>query len=328
MRILWVHSYDTKVDPASGIFMQRQIEWLRDADIQLETLYLPIRSPIRLARALLRLRRIYTRYSVVHDQTGSLTGFLVARLTSFPIISLRGSDWYRITYGGLFVRLHSLLAVWFTQKALTRVGRVICVSNRMRGEVLDLNPRLRTEVIPSGVDLTKFQPRDRQECRRILGREDDDSIWILFSSVTSNNPIKQRYLALEAYEYAKSVYDDIKFIEITDVHPEDVSTYINGSHVVLLTSIHEGWPNIVKEALACCIPFVSTDVSDLREAAEQLPQCYVVDSHPAALGRAIIDSISVKPSSSLREYAHRFDSALITEQLLRVYEQAEKDGMA
>jgi len=328
MRILWVHSFDTKANPVSGIFMQRQIEWFRNADIQLDTLYLPVRSPIRLARALVRLRRIYTRYSVIHAQTGSLNGFLVARLTRDPIISLKGSDWHPITQGALFVRIHSLLAVWFTRKSLTRVGRVICVSNRMRGEVLGQNPLLKIDVIPCGVDLTKFHPRDRQECRRILGRDGDHSIWILFSSVTWGNPIKRRSLAIEAFEYARSVNDEIKFIEITDVDPEDVSTYINGSHVVLLTSIHEGWPNIVKEALACCIPFVSTDVSDLSEAAEQLPQCYVVDSHPAALGRAIIDSISAKPRSSLREYAHRFDSDLITEQLLRLYEQAENDGMA
>src|SRR4030095_2056880 len=45
--------------------------------------------------------------------------------------------------------------------------------------------------------------------------------------------------------------------------------------VVLLTSLHEGSPNIVKEALACNRAVVSVDVGDVRERIEGIEGCYL-----------------------------------------------------
>ena len=39
---------------------------------------------------------------------------------------------------------------------------------------------------------------------------------------------------------------------------------MNACDVALLTSIHEGSPQFIKEALACNRPIVSTDVGDVR----------------------------------------------------------------
>src|SRR4030095_5746723 len=45
--------------------------------------------------------------------------------------------------------------------------------------------------------------------------------------------------------------------------------------VVLLTSLHEGSPNVVKEALACNRAVVSVDVGDVRERIEGIEGCYL-----------------------------------------------------
>ena len=44
----------------------------------------------------------------------------------------------------------------------------------------------------------------------------------------------------------------------------DVPIWINASDVLLMTSLHEGSPTIVKEALACNLPVVSVDVGDVH----------------------------------------------------------------
>jgi teichuronic acid biosynthesis glycosyltransferase TuaC len=64
---------------------------------------------------------------------------------------------------------------------------------------------------------------------------------------------------------------------------EEVPVWLNASDVVLLTSLHEGSPNIVKEALACNIPVVSVDVGDVRERIQGIEGCYLVDPEPGDL---------------------------------------------
>jgi teichuronic acid biosynthesis glycosyltransferase TuaC len=49
---------------------------------------------------------------------------------------------------------------------------------------------------------------------------------------------------------------------------------------VLLTSLHEGSPNIIKEALACNRPVVSLDVGDVRERIQGIDGCYVALPNP------------------------------------------------
>ena len=50
------------------------------------------------------------------------------------------------------------------------------------------------------------------------------------------------------------------------------------SDVLLMTSSHEGSPNMVKEALACDLPIVSTDVGDVRERISGIKGCFVSDT--------------------------------------------------
>jgi teichuronic acid biosynthesis glycosyltransferase TuaC len=64
---------------------------------------------------------------------------------------------------------------------------------------------------------------------------------------------------------------------------EEVPIWLNASNVVLLTSLHEGSPNVVKEALACNIPVVSVDVGDVRERIQGIEGCYLAAPEPGDL---------------------------------------------
>jgi glycosyltransferase involved in cell wall biosynthesis len=59
--------------------------------------------------------------------------------------------------------------------------------------------------------------------------------------------------------------------------------WLNASNVLLLTSLTEGSPNIVKEALACDLPVVSVDVGDVSERIRETEGCYLALSEPGDL---------------------------------------------
>jgi glycosyltransferase involved in cell wall biosynthesis len=63
--------------------------------------------------------------------------------------------------------------------------------------------------------------------------------------------------------------------ELENVQHTEVPLWLNASDVVLLTSIQEGSPNIIKEALACNVPVVSVNVGDVAERIQDIEGCYV-----------------------------------------------------
>src|SRR5262249_28525126 len=75
-------------------------------------------------------------------------------------------------------------------------------------------------------------------------------------------------------------------------HDRMVDLY-NAADVLLLTSWHEGSPNVVKEAMACNCPVVATDAGDVRAIIGGTAGCHVTtfdaDDVASKLGRALAD---------------------------------------
>ena len=63
---------------------------------------------------------------------------------------------------------------------------------------------------------------------------------------------------------------------------------MNAADAVLLTSLHEGSPNAVKEAMACDVPVVAVDVGDVRERIGDADGCYVAAATPEALADKLL----------------------------------------
>jgi glycosyltransferase involved in cell wall biosynthesis len=74
-----------------------------------------------------------------------------------------------------------------------------------------------------------------------------------------------------------------KIHQLQGVPHSEVPVWMNGSDTLLLTSLHEGSPNVVKEALACNLPVVSVDVGDVRERILGIEGCYLALPDPADL---------------------------------------------
>jgi glycosyltransferase involved in cell wall biosynthesis len=67
-----------------------------------------------------------------------------------------------------------------------------------------------------------------------------------------------------------------------------------------MTSFHEGSPQIIKEAMSCNRPIVSTDVGDVNKLIGQVNGCYIADSNPSVIASKIIDALKMEKTEDGR----------------------------
>jgi teichuronic acid biosynthesis glycosyltransferase TuaC len=183
------------------------------------------------------------------------------------------------------------------------------------------NQPKKSSVISCGVDLENFYEMNKEECR-LKFQFIPNKNYILFSS-SFNNPIKN-------YDLAKEVIDmlnDSVLIELKGYSRKEVALLMNACDVLLVTSKNESGPLVVKEAMACNCPIVSTDVGDVREIMENINGCYITNFDPIV----IVEKLNLALSFS-REIGHttgrkriiemRLENAIVAKKVLNVYEKA------
>lgn len=128
-------------------------------------------------------------------------------------------------------------------------------------------------VVPFGVDTELFRPMDRSESRERLGWDADTRI-VLFPYDPSRE-VKNYALARRVIERASV---DAELRTVSGLAYEEMPYVMNASDALLLTSERESGPMVIKEAVACGLPVVSTDVGFARDVVEGVPGCTVGNS--------------------------------------------------
>jgi teichuronic acid biosynthesis glycosyltransferase TuaC len=104
---------------------------------------------------------------------------------------------------------------------------------------------------------------------------------------------------------------------------------MNAADCLLLTSETEGSPCVVKEALMCNLPVISTDVGDVRERLEGVEPSWVCPPEPEALADALSACAAAGTRSDGREKkADELDERRIAERILALYRKVAGDGVA
>jgi teichuronic acid biosynthesis glycosyltransferase TuaC len=322
MRVLWPHNFDPAISVA-GVFMYTSQRALAAEGVAPEMLYLGnLRGPVRLWRARQLFERASADAQLVHCQFGSAAALVCSAGGRYPrLVSLRGSDWTRAYSDRLSGRLHSRMATRFTRMCLRRYDAVVCVSHRMAAEVQAEFPGVVTHVLPSPIDLDLFTPVSRAAARQKLGLPDDGHRYVVFGSAKSNNPLKRRWLAEAAVKWVQDRMPKVRLLAATGYPYEMMPTVLSAADVALCTSTSEGWPNFIKEALACNVPFVATDVSDLRTIADHDPTCHVTEPTQAALGQALGEVLASNRRPDLRRHLAGMSMVAHAKQLIDIYER-------
>ena len=276
--------YPTAAAPTTGTFVAAQVESLRRAGVGVEVLHLDRRQAGRhVYRGLRKKVKGFvaaTDPDVVHVMYGGVMADAVTRaIGDRPVlVSYCGTDLLGGRGNGALDDLALRYGVLASRRAARRADGVIVKSRNL----LDALPRSvddsRVWIVPNGVDLARFHPRDRSESQKTLG-------WtgarrhVLFPA-PAERPEKRFVLAQAAVAHHNQHGDNVELHALSNVPHDDVPVWLNAADVVLLTSAHEGSPNVVKEALACNVPVVSVNVGDVRERIEGVDGCFIADPSP------------------------------------------------
>lgn len=132
--------------------------------------------------------------------------------------------------------------------------------------------------LPNGCNSDFFKPMDRNECKQKLGL-DINKRYILFvdSNRSRNRTQKRKDRFDETMNILRTKYGhkDIEELIMIGVPRHDVPVWMNACDLHLLSSDQEGSPNSVKECLFCGVPVVTTNVGNVVDLLDSIPQSYV-----------------------------------------------------
>jgi glycosyltransferase involved in cell wall biosynthesis len=243
-------------------------------------------------------------YDVVHAHYG-LTGLLCGLTFSKKplVISIMGSD----IYGEYNIqgkrRYKSYLIMFLTQLALLFADRIIVKSKNIEKFVPF---KKKTTIIPNGVNFDKFKPtNDELNKNTVLFLADE------------NNPRKNFQLASSAIELLNN--NKINFVSPYPTDHVQIPHILNNASVFLLTSHNEGSPNVVKEAMACNIPIVATDVGDVKEIIGETEGCYLVSFDPNDVAEKIKRALKFGKRTKGRKNIQHLESSVVAQILIDTY---------
>lgn len=259
---------------------------------------------------------------LIHAQYGSVTA-AVARCIkgSLPlIVSFCGDDLLGTPCPGWQWRIRErgarLIGLWAAQHADT-----IIVKSHNLLQALPPNFRNRAIVLPNGIDTRLFYPMSQSECRKKLGWSQQSKVVLFNASNYENQYVKNPALAHATMALVSRSVSDVVLHMFSNTPPEEVPLLMNAADCLLVTSLQEGSPNIIKEAMACDLPVVSVPCGD---APERLYKCYpgaICPYDANALAEAILEVFRIGCRSNGREQLmmQKLDALSVAERLGEIY---------
>lgn len=238
----------------------------------------------------------------------SFSGFSAVLAFSKPVVcSLMGSD---IQVKGIirfFIKLFSSLFWRSTIIKSQRMKKRIAISKAV--------------VIPNGVDMESFQPLERKQSfkKTVLDPALKNVLYLADPSRYEKNVA----LAKEAVDIL-GTEQNVTLHTIHGIRHCDIPFYLNAADVLLLTSLWEGSPNAIKEAMACNCPIVSTDVGDVKDVIGDTAGCYITSYDPEDVAAKLKLALEFGKRTNGREKIKHLDEKLIAQKLVQVYKSVLK----
>ena len=301
MKVLFISSGNSR----NGISSITKNQGISLSKIEVDIDYYTIKGKglLGYCRTIFTLRNYIknNKYDIFHAHY-SLSAIVAALAGCRPlVVSLMGSDVKAMKTYKLIIKLYEYI---FWKKTIVKsldMKRSLGINN--------------VEIIPNGVDFDHFKPLSKHDCQGEL-KWDTNLKHILFAADPSRHE-KNYKLAQDSFELIQDGTIELHYL--VDVANVKMPIWYNASDVIILTSIYEGSPNVIKEAMACNVPIVSTDVGDVQQIIGDTDGCYICSYEPEDVAYKIKNALAFGKHTDGRKNIQHLDSKKIVEKIVSIY---------
>ncbi len=325
MKVLAItNMYPSGEFPGRGVFVREQIQGLISIGLSVRVLFVDRRRDgpsvyYRMGSRLLEMLKEFDP-DLVHIMYGGVMAQRVVRhYHARPIlVTFHGSDLLGENLSGWTRKWVSRYGVWCSKRAARAAEGIVVVARHLLKVLPPAAFKGQVHVLPCGIDLERFKPQDPVACRRRLAWS-GDSFHVLFAS-SNGDPVKRPWLAHAAVGETLRRGIPVELHHMTGVANAEVPVWLNASDALLLTSLQEGSPTVVKEALACGLPVVSVDVGDVAERIEGIEGCHLAQPTPADLADKLALVHRHRTRLDCRDRVEPLDIVQVARRLKALYE--------
>lgn len=268
MKVLTVtNMWPMPESPYYGIFVKEQVEALKShyPEVNNRVYFINGRNhKMAYLWSMLKINwlLVFNKYDVVHIHYALSGIFLLLNpFIRIPVVTtLHGSDFN--TQSSLISKL--------TEIVLKRSTDIIYLNNIMRNHLKKYGKKMHH--IPCGVDTKLFRPEKK-------AFRNHEEISIAFPS-SRLRPEKNYGFFKEIIKHLQQRFGfKINIIEIHNKTREQVNTILNSVDLLCMTSLSEGSPQIIKEAMCCNTSVVTSNVGDVKVLLKEVKNSRVLDSY-------------------------------------------------
>ena len=311
-KVLFASSGNSK----AGIspIVRSQGESLKSAGIDLDYFTIVGKGTKGYLKNILRLRKFLrtNNYDLIHAHYALSAWVAVLTFTKIPVIvSYMGCD----TYGDYDENgrlLSSSYILILLAKLLQPFVKSIIVKSKNLEKYIYLKKKVNT--IPNGVNFEVFRPQNKAEAKELLGL-DLKNKYVLFLACMDDKR-KNFQLLNKARDLLNEKF---KILTPYPIAHNKIPIFLNACDVLVMTSYNEGSPNVIKEAMACNCPIVSTDVGDVKNVIGKTNGCYVCTYDPGDVADKIKKALDFGKKTNGREKIKHLDEKIIAEKIINLY---------
>ncbi len=212
----------------------------------------------------------------LHTTFPNMWGRILGRLCALPVIvgSIRSKR-----------NVHKQKERYTWRLTHTHICNATSLYNDLRQEGL---PAHRLYTIPNGVDIELFSPPEQGLCTaphiinvgRLVKEKDQDTLLRAFALVQKQMPEAHLHVVGDGYlrESLEQTAQELSIASKVTFHggSTEVKDFLSKARVFALSSIDEGTPNAILEAMAMGLPIVSTAVDGVPYMVEEGKNAFLV----------------------------------------------------
>ncbi len=318
MKILYVtNMYPSTNDPTYGIFVKEQIEAICNCE-KIDYRVYAIDGKKGLWQYIKSINEIHTllskeHFDLIHVHYGLSGLFLLLLNPKIPVLmTLHGGD--------IQAEQGKTVQVALTKSILRKCDYAITLNDRM--DKITKRYIQNTEIVPCSVNTALFDEDSNSK------NTEKSEVHVLFPSArdryVKDFPLFQKTCEVLREHYHMNVVE----YYLENLSRQEVAELFNKVDVLLMTSISEGSPQVVKEAMACNLPIVSTNVGDVSVLLDDVRNSYVANGRDAnELADLVYKSLSaskegIAPRDKISQLG--LDDNSIAQKVLSIYKRLIK----